>query len=310
MKKIIRLGTRGSPLALTQAEDIRNRLYAAHAGLDAEIEIVPIRTTGDWKPEHKERRFADMGGNKGLFTKEIEEALAEGYVDLAVHSMKDVASFQPEGLRIAATPERADPRDAFISRIASTLAELPKGAAVGASSLRRQAQILAHRPDLRVVPLRGNVETRLKKLEEGIAGATILAVAGLARLGMETRLSSILPVDVMLPASSQGALGVEIRASDDELRELLARINHQPTFLCVAAERAVMARLTDRATRQPEPMRISMRRATASRRPGTTPDGVTVTRLSATGNAEDAEKLGADLGEKLRRHLPPSFFAA
>ena len=158
MKKIIRLGTRGSPLALIQTEQIRARLLQAHAHLhsDTDIEIVPIRTTGDWRPEHKERRFVEMGGNKGLFTKEIEEALLANYIDMAVHSMKDVESTLISALDMGAILTRGDPRDAFIGRIAQTLFDLPKGAVVGTSSLRRQAQILFLRPDLRVVPLRGN----------------------------------------------------------------------------------------------------------------------------------------------------------
>src|ERR1700722_6591825 len=159
MKKILRLGSRGSPLALLQAEEARKKIFAAHPEFEKEIEIeiVPIRTNGDWRPGHRETSFRDNGGNKELFTKEIEDALMEGHIDMATHSMKDVATVLPEGLEITAMLERLDPREAFIGRTTRTMDELPKGASVGTSSVRRQAQILARRPDLKIMPLRGNV---------------------------------------------------------------------------------------------------------------------------------------------------------
>jgi hydroxymethylbilane synthase len=313
MKKTIRIGTRGSPLALIQSEEIRKTLFRANPQLaaDTEIEIVPIRTTGDWKPEHMEKRFVEMGGSKGLFTKEIEDALLSGHIDMAVHSMKDVASELSDRLDIAAVLPRNDPRDAFISATAPTLAELPQGAIIGTASLRRQAQILARRPDLRVVPLRGNVETRLKKLGDGLADATLLAVAGLARLDMTSRIASILSLDEMMPAAAQGALGVEIRKDDDEIRGLLAAINDPVSATCIRAERAVMAAI-DGSCHTPAgayatlgadgQVKINALVARAN--------GQNMLRLSGTCATADAEALGKQIGDKLRADSPADLFAA
>ena len=203
----IRIGTRGSPLALIQANQVRDGLLAAHEGL--EVEIVVIRTSGD---RIQDRPLADVGG-KGLFTKEIEEAMLDNRIDLAVHSMKDVETWLSDGFVIDAILERADPRDGFIGRDAARLADLPAGAVVGTSSMRRQSQVLAARPDVRVDSIRGNVETRLAKLAGGECDATLLAVSGLVRLGKVDVLTSIMDVDEMLPAVAQGAVGVEIRES-------------------------------------------------------------------------------------------------
>ncbi len=313
MKKTIRLGTRGSPLALVQAEEIKCRLFQAWPRLseEAEIAIIPIRTTGDWKPEHKDRRFVDMGGNKGMFTKEIEEALLNDYIDVAVHSMKDLSCILPQGVDIGAIIPRNDPRDAFIGRTAQTLEDLPAGAIVGTSSLRRQAQILAQRPDLRVEPLRGNVETRLKKLEDGQADATILAVAGMARLGLESRISSILSVTTMLPASAQGALGVEIRSDADDMRTLLAPLDDAPSHICVTAERAVM-RAIDGTCNTPAGAYATLT-ATGSlalEALVARADGTDLIRLAATGSPENADQIGEMLGENLRRRSPADIFTA
>jgi hydroxymethylbilane synthase len=313
MKKKIRLGSRGSPLALIQAETIRDLLIVAHPHLldTTDIDIIPIRTTGDWRPEHKDRRFIEMGGNKGLFTKEIEEALLSDHIDLAVHSMKDVASQLPPDLAIAAITVRDDPRDAFIGRTVSSFEELPAGAVVGTSSLRRQAQILARRPDLRVVALRGNVETRLKKLEDGLADATLLAVAGMTRLGVQSRISSILPVTTMVPAAAQGALGIEIRAGDDDMRLLLAPLNDAATMACVTAERAVM-RAIDGSCHTPAGAYATLTvagqlsiEALVARA-----DGSDMMRLIATGDTKDADAIGTILGENLRTRSPADLFAA
>src|SRR5262245_49248759 len=237
----LRIGTRGSPLALIQARMVRDALAAAHASLaaDAAIEIVPIKTTGD---AVQDRRLMDVGG-KGLFTKEIEEALLAGRIDCAIHSMKDMQTWLPDGLTIGAMLPREDPRDALISRRGACIADLPDGAIVGTASLRRQAQLLALRPDLRIVALRGNVETRLRKLAAGDADATLLAVAGLKRLGLTDKATAIVGVDEILPAVGQGAIGIEIRADDARLRELLAPLDHAATTLCVTAERACLAEL-------------------------------------------------------------------
>ncbi len=298
-------------MALAQAQSVRQSLLRCCPDSDFDVEIVPIRTTGDWRPEQKERTFLDMGGNKGLFTKEIEEALLEGVIDLAAHSMKDVPTVVPDGLEFAALLERADPRDAFLSNKARTLDELPPGACVGTASLRRQSQIRALRPDLRVEPLRGNVETRLRKLEEGVADATILAVAGLTRLGLLERAKSILDVGVMLPAVAQGAIGVETRRGDAALHEVLAAINHAPTMTCVTAERA-MLNVLDGSCRTPiaalarlQPDgRLTLEGLVAK------PDGSAVFRQRQDGAAADAENIGRELGLALKRSLPPDFLVA
>jgi hydroxymethylbilane synthase len=235
----IRIGTRGSPLALAQAREVQARLEAAHGrGMHA-FETRIIKTTGD---RIQDRPLSEAGG-KGLFTKELEEALLAGEIDLAVHSMKDMPTKLPDGLAIACLLAREDVRDAFISHKARSIADLPSGAVVATSSLRRQAQVLNLRPDLKVTQMRGNVETRLRKLEEGVADATLLAMAGLKRLGLQDRAASAIPVEAMLPAVAQGAIGVETRSGDIEMADLLSPINDQATALAVTAERAFLARL-------------------------------------------------------------------
>ena len=220
---ILKIGTRGSPLALAQAHETRHRLMAAHGLAESEIEIVVITTTGD---RIRDRPLAEIGG-KGLFTKEIEEALMAGAIQLAVHSMKDMPAQLPAGLTMAALLPREDPRDAFMSPVAASLDDLPQGAVVGSSSVRRTAQVLRLRPDLKPIQFRGNVETRLRKLSDGVAQATFLACAGLNRLGLADRITQPVPVDVMLPAVAQGAIGIETRAGTScgscrpEIRALL-----------------------------------------------------------------------------------------
>jgi hydroxymethylbilane synthase len=234
-----RIGTRGSPLALAQAHEVRERLEAAHGPGRFDFEVRIIKTSGD---RIQDRPLAEAGG-KGLFTKEIEEALLAGEIDIAVHSMKDMPTVLPAGLAVTCILPREDVRDAFISLKASSLAELPRGAVVGTSSLRRQAQVLHVRPDLTVTPLRGNVETRLKKIEGGVVDATLLACAGLKRLGLASRITSPVSPEEMLPAVAQGAIGVETRADDIAMAEMLSAINDQPSALAVAAERAFLAKL-------------------------------------------------------------------
>ncbi len=235
----LRIGTRGSPLALAQAHEVRRRLAVAHDLDDAAIDIVVIKTTGD---SILDRPLAEAGG-KGLFTKEIEEALLAGTIDLAVHSMKDVPTVLPDGLTMNAILPREDVRDAFISAKWPSIDALPHGAVVGSSSLRRQAQLRRMRPDLQVVTYRGNVQSRLRKLEEGVVDATLLAVAGLNRLGLADRITAAIPLDVMLPAVAQGAIGIETRFEDEATNDLLAPLNDATTALCVTAERAFLARL-------------------------------------------------------------------
>ena len=235
----IRIGTRGSPLALAQAYETRARLMAAHRLSEDAISITIIKTTGD---QVLDRPLADIGG-KGLFTKEIEEALLAREIDVAVHSMKDMQTALPDGLAIGAVLPREDVRDAFISLKYASLAEIPHGAIVGTSSLRRQAQLLHKRPDLTVIGFRGNVQTRLRKLQEGVADATFLAVAGLKRLGLEDRITAPVPIDEMLPAVAQGAIGLEIREGDEATAAWIAPLNDAATALAISAERAFLARL-------------------------------------------------------------------
>jgi hydroxymethylbilane synthase len=224
---------------MAQAHEVRARLAAAHGVPEDAIAIHVIKVTGD---QVLDRPLAEIGG-KGLFTKEIEEALLDGSIDAAVHSMKDVQTELPPGLVIGAVLPREDVRDAFLSLRYGSLDAMPEGAVVGTSSLRRQAQVLNARPDLSVVGFRGNVQTRLTKLEGGVADATFLAVAGLRRLGLADRITSAMPVDQMLPAVAQGAIGIEIRAGDEATADFIAPLNDQASALAVTAERAFLGRL-------------------------------------------------------------------
>ena len=301
---ILRLGSRGSPLALTQARMVRDALAAAHGLAPERIAIEPIRTTGD---RIQDRPLAESGG-KGLFTKELEEALLAGTIDLAVHSSKDMPTVLPPGLVLETFLPREDPRDALISRTAKSIADLPQGATVGTASLRRQAMLKRRRPDLNIVMLRGNVETRLRKLDEGVADATLLAFAGLKRLGLTDAIAAVLGVDEFLPAVGQGAIGIETRADDARTRELLAPINHLPTAMALAAERAFLAVL-DGSCRTP----IGGHAIVADgglrfRGMIVRPDGSEAFETTREGAAADAEALGADAGAELRRRAGPGFF--
>ena len=303
----LRIGTRGSPLALIQARELRSRLVAAHAELAAPdaIEITVIRTTGD---RVTDRTLAAIGG-KGLFTKEIEEALLAGTIDLAVHSLKDMATVLPPGLAIACHLPRADPRDAFVARGHRRFRDLPQGAVLGSSALRRQAQILRARPDLRVVPIRGNVETRLRKMEEGRVEGTLLAVAGLKRLGLEHVIQEILPEDLMLPAPAQGIIAVETRAADARVRSYLAPIDDAAAAIAATAERALLAAL-DGSCRTPIAALATIAddgslhlRARIIR-----PDGTQCHEASRAGLVGDAALLGREAGAQLRAEAGPGFF--
>ncbi len=233
------IGTRGSPLALAQAHETRRRLMAAFALPEDTFKIQVIKVTGD---AIQDRALKEIGG-KGLFTREIEEAMLEGAIDIAVHSTKDMPVDQPEGLVLDTYLPREDVRDAFISHTATGIADLPEGATVGTSSLRRRAQLLVRRPDLNIVEFRGNVQTRLRKLEDGVAVATFLAQAGLNRLGMEDVPHHPIDPDDMLPAIAQGAIGIERRINDDRAAEMLAAIHDATTGQRLAAERAFLAAL-------------------------------------------------------------------
>ena len=301
---VFRIGTRGSPLALKQAQLVREALVAAHGFSASAIELVPIRTSGD---AIQDRPLAEAGG-KGLFAKEIEQALLDGAIELAVHSAKDLPTILPDGLVLAATLAREDPRDAFISRSAKSLGDLAAGSTLGTASLRRQAMVKRRRPDLRVVTFRGNVETRLRKLDAGEADATLLALAGLNRLGLASVASSILSVDEFPPAVGQGAIGIEARARDARVLDLLAGIDHADTMTALAAERAFLAEL-DGSCRTPIAGHARIAGGTL-RFHGMIlrPDGSEAHETRREGTARDAEALGADAGRELRRRATPGFF--
>ncbi|QDL91460.1 hydroxymethylbilane synthase [Paroceanicella profunda] len=297
------IGTRGSPLALAQAEETRDRLMAAHGLPQDAFRIRVIRTTGD---AVQDRSLAEIGG-KGLFTKEIEEALLSREIDIAVHSMKDVATLLPEGLVIDTLLPRADVRDAFISSRHTGLEDLPQGATVGTSSLRRRAQLLAVRPDLRVVEFRGNVQTRLKKLETGVAEATFLACAGLQRLG-RAGLGIPLSVETVLPAPAQGAIGIERRVDDARAQALLAPLGDAETAACVAVERAFLAAL-DGSCRTPIAAlaRVSVG-GLSFRGEILRPDGTERHTAEWSGPEADAAAAARALGESLRERAGAGFF--
>ena len=302
----IRIGTRGSPLALAQAEEVRRRLRAAHPGLAPDQVVLEIiRTSGD---KILNRPLAEIGG-KGVFTKEIEEALLEGSIDLAVHSMKDMQTVLPDGLAVPCLLPREDPRDAFISPKAQKLTELPEGAVVGSASVRRKAQILNLRSDLQVVTFRGNVDTRLRKLAEGQVDATLLAVAGLSRLGKLDRITSVMEPSLMLPAVGQGAIGIECRADDARTHALLTPLNDAGTRTCVGAERALLAAL-DGSCRTPIAAlaELDVSGGLSLRAQILTPDGSRVFETTRAGSASEAEGLGRDAGEELRLAAGPDFF--
>ena len=300
----LRIGTRGSPLALAQAEAVHAALVAAHAELAGRVEIVVIKTTGD---KILDRALADVGG-KGLFTKEIDEAMLAGDIDIAVHSMKDVPTWLPDGIMLPCMTRREDTRDVFISNKAASLAALPEGAVVGTAALRRQAQIKMMRPDLRVVTFRGNVQTRLKKLESGEVDATMLAYAGLRRLGLESVATQIIEEDDFLPAVGQGAVGITCRADDAAAHGFLAPLGDQGTYVSVTAERAFLAAL-DGSCRTPIAARAAVSGESLSFRGLIVqPDGTDVHRLTREGRAADAEAIGRAAGETLRAEAGPEFF--
>ncbi|MDE0202038.1 MAG: hydroxymethylbilane synthase [Rhodospirillaceae bacterium] len=310
MRLPIVVGTRGSPLAIAQTRHVCARLVAAHPALaeDGALCTETITTSGD---RFTDRPLADIGG-KGLFTKEIEEALLDGRIDLAVHSMKDVPTWLPEGLEIAAMPEREDPRDVLIARDGPNpagLADLPQGARVGTGSLRRQAQILARRPDIDIVPMRGNVGTRLRKVADGAADATLLALAGLKRLGEKIDGMTVLEPAEMLPAVGQGALGIECRTGDERMQEMLQPIVDPVTTAAVRCERALLEVL-DGSCRMPiaglavadDSGWLRLDALTAR------PDGSVCHRAERAGGMADAAAIGRDAGAALREAGGPDWF--
>ncbi|HYM03708.1 MAG TPA: hydroxymethylbilane synthase [Stellaceae bacterium] len=307
-RPLLRIGTRGSALALAQAAELAARLAAAHAPLaePGAIETVVIKTTGD---QVKDRTLAAIGG-KGLFTKEIEEALLAARIDLAVHSLKDLPTFLPDGLVLACHLPREDPRDAFFAPRATGLADLAAGAVIGTASPRRHAQLLHRRPDLRIVPLRGNVDTRLKKLDSGVIDATVLAVAGVKRLGLADRITAIIPPDEMLPAVAQGAIGIEIRADDARARAYLAPLDHAATASCVTAERAVLAALGGSCRTPVAALAEIDGDALDLRAMIIRPDGSECLSTARRGAIAAAAALGGDAGAELRARAGPGFFGA
>ncbi len=301
----LRIGTRGSPLALLQAEEVRDAIIAAHGLAADEIEIVVIKTTGD---KVQDRPLVEIGG-KGLFTKEIEDGLYEGSLHLAVHSMKDMPAELPPGLMIDCLLKREDVRDGLISPNYTSIAALPEGTVVGTSSVRRAAQLRRLRPDVEIVPFRGNVQTRLRKLEEGVASATFLACAGLNRLGQSDLVSAPISPDEMLPAVAQGAIGIEVRADDSATRDLLKPLNDEATEITVSAERAFLAVL-DGSCRTPlaglaeiSGDQLRIRACVLSM------DGKKYFQTERNGPLSEAEAMGRDAGEYLKAQAGPDIFS-
>lgn len=305
---VIVIGTRGSPLALAQAYETRRRLIEAFPDLagDGAIEIQVIHTTGDMVLD---KALSEIGG-KGLFTKEIDVAQLKGDVDIAVHSMKDVPTWLPDGIILPCMLPREDTRDVFISNKAKSIEELPDGSIIGSASLRRQSQILAKNPKLKVVNFRGNVQTRLRKLGEGVVDATLLALAGLSRMDMTEHITSIIELDDMLPAVAQGAIGITCRKGDQAMLDFLSPLNHAPTKTCVDCERAFLSKL-DGSCRTPiagqaviaDDGSLQFRGLVAK------PDGSALFETSRQGKLEDAIAIGVDAGEELKGKMGDNFFA-
>lgn len=288
---------------MTQAQLVRAKLAAAHGVDEAEIEIVVISTSGD---RVTDRPLSELGG-KGMFTKEIETALFEGTIDIGVHSSKDVASVLPDGLILPVFLEREDVRDAFVSLVAPGLDELPQGARLGTSSLRRAAQMRRHRPDLEIVPFRGNVDTRLAKLAQGVADATLLAAAGLNRIGRADRITTLLDPRRFPPAPAQGAIGIEIRDADDRAMDLVASLDHRPTTLAVTAERSFLRKL-DGSCRTPIGAFSELHDDTLTLYGEIlSPDGSQCFATQHSGPLSDVVALGAGLGAELLERAGPEF---
>ncbi len=304
MAVFLTIGTRGSPLALAQAHETQARLAEAH-GVDVQdIAIEVIKTTGD---SVQNRLLSEIGG-KGLFTKEIEEALLEKRIDLAVHSSKDMPTTLPDGLEISTYFEREDRRDAIISSFGHSLAALPKGCVLGSASLRRVALAKMARPDLKIIPLRGNVGTRLNKLDDGVCGATFLAMAGLNRLKIKDERISALKTDEFMPAPGQGAICIEVRQADEKVKQLLEPLNHEPTMVELKTERAFLKSL-DGSCRTPLAA-LSVIKDNHIRLKGLVvrPDGTDPKEQQGEAALEDGEKLGKDIGEFLKGQMSENYW--
>jgi len=293
MSKVIKIGTRGSKLALSQAEWVKAELLRLHQ--DCQFDLVRIRTKGD---KITDVPLARVGG-KGLFVKEIEEALLSGQIDMAVHSMKDMPVEIPEGLCIGAVSRREDPRDVLIAKDALSIHELPRGARIGTSSLRRSAQLLHFRPDLIIQPLRGNLDTRLKRLLNEDLDAIVVAAAGIKRLSLTERVTEYLSMDIMLPAIGQGALGIEIREDDEAISKLVSDVDHVPSRIAVMGERSFLRKLEGgcqvpiAALGNIEEDRFTLTGMIAD------VNGIRLIRESVSGAKDRAEELGIELAEKM-----------
>ena len=301
----LRIGTRGSQLALAQASEVRARLMAAHGLGEEAFAIEVISTSGD---RILDRPLSEVGG-KGLFTKEIEAALLDGRIDIAVHSSKDMATQVPEGLKLSAFLPREDVRDAFIGKAAGTIMDLPEGAVVGSASLRRQALLKRMRPDLQVVTFRGNVQTRLRKLDEGQAQATLLALAGLNRMDMADVATELLSVERFPPAPGQGAICIQSRTGDARVEELVGVLDHGGTTVALTAERAFLARL-DGSCRTPIAAHATLKGDGTVSLYGMilTPDGKGMHETHQGGDADGAADIGRLAGEAVLAAAGPDFF--
>jgi len=293
MPSELKIGTRGSQLALFQANWVKDQLSHAHP--DLKVTLVKIKTTGD---KIQDVPLAKIGG-KGLFVKEIEEALIQKRIDLAVHSIKDVPTEFPEGLHLSAITKREDPRDVFISREGWTLKDLPQGAKIGTSSLRRQAQLLHFRNDLEVIPLRGNLDTRLKKLKTANLDGIVLALAGVRRLGLEERITEIIPLDISLPAIGQGALGIETSRDDERVEDQIRFLNDRDSAIAITAERAFLKKLEGGCQVPIAAYARSVGRTLYVDGLVGAIDGRRLIRHCVEGSVEDAESLGIELAEVL-----------
>lgn len=301
----LKIGTRGSPLALWQAHETRRCLMAAFALPEDAFEIVVIKVTGD---QILDKPLKEIGG-KGLFTREIEEALLDGAIDIAVHSMKDMPTIQPEGLVLDCYLERQDVRDGFVSPAVASLADLPQGAVVGSSSLRRRAQLRLRRPDLQLVEFRGNVQTRMRKLDEGVAVATFLAMAGLNRLGMAHVARSAISPEEMLPAVAQGAIGIERRVADARMEWMLSAIHDGPTGQRLAAERSFLARLDGSCETPIAGLAVLEGGTLWLRGEILRPDGSESITGERRGAIADGAAMGRDLADELLGRAPSGFFS-
>ena len=300
----LKIGTRGSPLALWQAHEVRRCLMEAFSLPEAAFEVVVIKVMGD---QVQDKALREIGG-KGLFTREIEEALLDGGIDIAVHSMKDMPTLQPEGLALDCFLKRADVRDAFVSPRYGSIDELPQGATVGSSSLRRRAQLALRRPDLKLVEFRGNVQTRMRKLEEGVADATFLAMAGLTRLGMDGVARGAIAPEEMLPAVAQGAIGVERRSADAPVAAMLAAIHDRETGLRLAAERAFLLRLDGSCQTPIAGLAMVEGGEVWLRGEILRPDGSASVTGERRGPVAEGAAIGRALAEELLDRAGPGFF--